>query len=96
MPSIRLEINYSTHEVSGKCVQCLAEQELYTCLRDLLIEEKTDKDLEEKYEMLVAFLQSPELIRMRVESERYLAEGKRVFVVIGAADGKPKYELEVG
>jgi predicted Fe-Mo cluster-binding NifX family protein len=95
MPAIKLEIKYSTNELPGKCVQCLAEQELNVCLRGLLMEEQPDLELEEKYEMLVAFLQSPELVRMRAESEKHLLEGKRVFLKISTANGVPKYELEV-
>jgi hypothetical protein len=95
MPEIKLEIKYSTKDITGHCVQCQAEQELYTCLRNLLMEEQSDKEVEKKYEMLVTFLQSPDLIKMRIESEKYLAEGKRVFLVIKSVDGKTKYELEV-
>lgn len=29
------------------------------------------------------------------ESEKYLAEGKKVTLKLSLADGKPKYELEV-
>jgi hypothetical protein len=63
-------------------------------LKNLLMEEHYDEEFEEKYEMLVAFLQSPDLIKMCVESERHLAEGKKVLLIISTANGKPKYELE--
>jgi hypothetical protein len=95
MPEIKLEIKYSSNEITGGCVQCRAEHELYNCLRNLLMEEQSDTELEEKYKMLVAFLQSPDLIRMRIESEKYLSEGKKVLLVITAANEKPKYELEL-
>ena len=45
--------------------------------------------------MLVDFLKSPESRKMREESEKYLAEGKRVALKLSLVDGKPKYELEV-
>jgi hypothetical protein len=95
MPSIRLEIKYSTNEIPGKCVQCLAEDELHTCLRSLLRGDDDDKNLKEKYEMLVAFLHSPELVDLRVRSEKYLSDGKKVALKIHDTDGKPRYELEV-
>jgi hypothetical protein len=95
MPQIRLEIKYSSNEITGGCVQCRAEQELFNCLRNLLTEEQTGKELKEKYELLVSFLQSPDLIKMRVESERYLSEGKEVTLLLTAVNGKLKYELEV-
>jgi hypothetical protein len=96
MPEIRLEIKYSTNDITGHCVQCQAEQELYTCLRNLLMEEQSDEELEKKYEMLVTFLQSSDLVKMRIESEKYLAEGKKVYLVIKSIDGKTEYQLKTG
>ena len=95
MDSFRLEPGYSTSEIPGKCIKCLAEQELYTCLRELLRGESKDEELRQKYEMLLSFLQSPESQKLRDESEKYLAEGKKVMAKISLDDGKPKYELEV-
>ncbi len=95
MPEIRLAIKYSSNEITGGCVQCRAEQELYNCLRNLLTEEQTKEELKEKYELLVSFLQSPDLVKMRVESEKHLSEGKQVVLVLTATQGKPKYKLEV-
>jgi hypothetical protein len=96
MPSISIEIKYSTNEIPGKCVQCLAEEELHTCLRELLRGDDDDKTLKEKYQMLVAFLLSPELVDLRVKSEKHLSEGKKVVLKISDTNGKPEYELEVG
>ncbi len=45
--------------------------------------------------MIVSFLKSPELQRLRDESERYLSEGKEVSVRIYFVNGKPKYDLKV-
>ena len=64
-----------------------------SCLMQLLQEEGTNEEVQHKYEALVAFLQSPEFKRLREESERYLAEGKKVSVKISIIDGQPKYEL---
>jgi hypothetical protein len=95
MKSFDLEPKYSTSEISGKCLKCLSEQELNSCIMQLLREEAINEDARVKYEALVAFLQSPESQRLRVESERYLAEGKQVSVRISVNKGKPKYELIV-
>jgi len=91
--SFNLEPRYSTNEISGKCLKCLTEQELNSCLMQLLREEGMNEDVQRKYEALVAFLQSPESERLRKESERYLAEGKQVSVRISINEGQPKYEL---
>jgi hypothetical protein len=95
MTEIRLEIKYGTNEVTGGCIQCRAEQELYNCLRVLLVEEQSEEEIKEKYALLISFLQSPELVKMRVKSEKYLSEGKQVILVLRVVDGKSEYILEV-
>ena len=93
MESFDLEPKYSTNEISGKCLKCLSEQELNSCLMQLLREDGINKKVQRKYEALVKFLQSPESERLRKESERYLAEGKKVSVKISTIKGQPKYDL---
>jgi hypothetical protein len=95
MKSFELEPRYSTNEVPGKCIKCLGEQELNKCLMQMLREEDVDEDVQQKYEALVAFLQSPESIQLRIESERYLSEGKKVSIIIKSKKGKPEYKLKI-
>jgi hypothetical protein len=93
--SIDLEPRYSTSNVPGRCVKCLAEEKLNTCLLELLRDEGDNEELARRFETLVTFLKSPESKKLRDESERCLAEGKQVSVRIKFVDGKPKYELEI-
>ena len=93
MDSFELEPKYSTNEISGKCLKCLSEHELNSCLMQLLGEEGISEEVRQKYEALVTFLQSPESKRLRIESERHLAEGKKVSIRISNIDGQNKYEL---
>ena len=95
MDSIDLEPKYSTSQVPGKCIKCLAEQELNNCLFELLGENSDNEELQQKYEMLVAFLRSPESLKLRDEAEKYLAEGKKVTVKINLETVKPRYELKI-
>jgi hypothetical protein len=95
MEPFNLEPRYSTNEISGKCLKCLSEHELNSCLVQLLREEGIDEEVRAKYEALFNFLQSPESQRLREESERYLSEGKEVSVKISINQGKPEYELTV-
>lgn len=95
MEPIDLEPGYSTKEIPGKCIKCLAEQELNNCLMELLMGERENKELEQRFEALVTFLKSPESIKLRDEAERYLAEGKQVRVKISFELGQPKYEIKV-
>jgi len=91
---IELTPHYSTKEVPGRCVKCLAEGQYDNCLKSLLRGEGC-QDIEQTYEALVSFLKSPESRRLRDESERLLADGKQVTVKVTTENGKPKYELEV-
>ncbi len=94
MDSFDIEPTFSTSKIPGKCIKCLAEQELNNCLRELLRGDENDEELQERLEMLVNFLKSPESQRIRDDSEQYLAEGKKVTLRLSFNGGKPKYELE--
>ena len=95
METIDLDPRYSTSDVPGRCVKCLAEQKLNNCLFELLRGEGDEKELVQRFETLVSFLNSPESQKLRAESERYLSEGKEVTVRIHFVDGKPRYDLKV-
>jgi len=92
---INLNPRYSIGDVPGRCVKCLAEEELNKCLFEMLKDGVDDKGLIRRFETLVSFLQSPESEKLRTESERHLAEGKQVTVSIHFEDGKAKYELKI-
>ena len=74
----------------------MAEERYRDCLRELLKGGSEGKELEETYEALVSLLKSPELQKLRDESERYLAEGRDVRVVLHLGEGEPRYEIKVG
>jgi hypothetical protein len=96
MEPIKLGPRYPTKEIPGKCIRCLAEQELNNCLLELLRGGKEEnQEVEQKFEALVSFLKSPESKKLRDESEKYLAEGKQVTVDIHFEAGKPVYELKL-
>ena len=95
MEPIDLAPKYSTTEVPGKCIKCLAEQKLNNCLIELLRMKGRNTELEKTFETLVSFLKSPESQKLRDESEKYLAEGKQVTVKVYFETGRPKYELKV-
>jgi hypothetical protein len=95
METIDLDPRYSTSDVPGRCVKCLAEQKLNNCLFELLRGEGDEKELVQRFETLVSFLKSPESQKLRAESERYLSEGKEITVRIHFVDGKPRYDLKV-
>lgn len=92
---LSFEPRYSSSELPGKCVKCLAEKELNDCLRELLREETDNEIAKEKFEMLLAFLKSPASQKLRDESERYLADGKQVKVKVSFINGKIEYKIEI-
>ncbi|MFC1946039.1 hypothetical protein ACFLW1_02440 [Chloroflexota bacterium] len=95
MEGIELIPEYSTEGIPGKCIKCLAEQELNTCLRELLADDKDNEELQQKYEMLRDFLRAPKSQELRDEAEQCLADGKKVAVEINFSNGKLNYELKV-
>jgi len=96
VPNLELEPRYSTREIPGRCIKCLAEEQSRDCLRQLLEGGSEDKELKETYEALESLLKSPELQKLRDESERYLAEGREVKIVLHLGEGEPRYEIKVG
>jgi len=95
MEPIDLNPGYSDRDIPGKCIKCLAEQELNSCLKVLLTDAKDNKEVQQKFEMLVSFLKSPESKKLLDESERFLADGRQVTLKIRSDGGKPNYELKV-
>ena len=95
MDSLNLEPRYSSSHLTGRCVKCLAEEELAGCLRQLLDESTTDEELQAKYQMILNFLQSPEVDKLINESEKLLSEGKKVTLKISLSGKTPEYKLEI-
>ena len=94
MEPIDLEPRYTSGELPGKCIKCLAEQKLDGCLRELLRGEDSE-ETKQRFELLLTFLKSTESHRIRDEAEKYLAEGKKVTLRLSFADDKPTYELHI-
>ena len=96
MDKIELEPSYSTVKLPGKCIKCLAEQQYGDCLKQLLQGEDGKKDLEERFEAIVGLLKSSDLSHLRDEAEKYLADGKKVKLVIDHNDNnEPVYRIDV-
>ncbi len=95
MESIELEPGYSTGNIPGRCIKCLAEKELNDCLRTLLKGAGDEREVQQQYEMLLSFLKSPESKWLRDESEKLLSEGKQITlnIIIDKETRKTKYGL---
>jgi hypothetical protein len=95
MDPLELEPRYSTREIPGRCIKCLADKEIGSCLRLLLGDETDNIDLQRRYEELVSFLRSPDLVKVRDECEKHLSEGKEVSVILHLGGENPKYEIKL-
>jgi hypothetical protein len=95
LKQIDLQPRYSTRDIPGHCLKCLAEEKLFDCMRQLLRDEGDSEELVQRYEMLYSFLKSQESQQLRGESEKLLADGKEVSIRIFLEAGKPRYELIV-
>ena len=88
-----LEPKYTSNEVPGRCLKCLAEKELTNCLFALLSEQSDDEELQQRYEALTALLECSDFERLRSEAERLLSEGKQVKVRVDYNKGNLRCEL---
>jgi len=91
METIDLEPRYSTCDMTGRCVKCLAEEELTKCIVELLGDVEDDS-LQNRYNTLVAFLESSETQRLINETEQMLSEGKKVKLKLIYEDNKLRFE----
>ncbi len=76
------------------CIETTAKQEFWKSV-DEYMAKQGDKQLEEKVELLKAFLESMDFRKLRCESEKHLVEGKKVRFVIRWEENKPHYEMVV-
>lgn len=77
------------------CIETTAREEFWTSVNQYMKSEQKDKKLEEKIELLKAFMESADFKKLRSQSERYLVEGKKVKFVISWKEGKPGYEMVI-
>jgi len=64
------------------CIETTAKEEFWNSVNQYMESGREDKKLEEKIELLKAFLESTDFKKLRSQSERYLVEGKKVKFVI--------------
>jgi len=97
MESYSIEPHYTTHDHTGRCVKCQAEHEMNNCLMALLGEngDESNEEAEKKFQALLNFLKSPESQKLVEESERLMADGKKVNVRLFIEGDKAKYVLEI-
>jgi hypothetical protein len=77
------------------CIETTAREEFWNSVNQYLKSGLEDKKLEDRIELLKAFLESTDFKKLRSQSEKYLAEEKKVKFVICWKEGKLSYEMVV-
>ncbi len=79
----------------SQCIETVAKREYWRSVEEYLKAKKGDKDLEQRIELLKAFLETVDFKALRSQSERYLTEGKRVTFTVSSKDGKSCHRMSV-
>jgi hypothetical protein len=79
----------------SRCIETTARDEFWNSANQYMEGGQKDKRLEDRIELLKAFLESADFKKLRSGSERHLMEGKRVRFVVGWKEGKPICEMAV-
>jgi len=77
------------------CIETTAKEEFWNSVNQYMESGQEDKKLEDRIELLKAFLESADFKKLRSQSERYLVEEKKVKFVICWKEGKPSYKMMV-
>jgi hypothetical protein len=79
----------------SRCIETTARKEFWNSVNQYVERGQEGKKLEEKIQLLKAFLESMDFKKLRSQSEKHLVEGKKVKFVISWKEGKPSYEMVV-
>ncbi len=77
------------------CIETVAKQRYAEIVRRLLTSGENNAELLEVGRILKNFLETADFKKLRVESERYLAEGKRVKLVLHEGSEVQEYHMQV-
>jgi len=75
------------------CIETTAREEFWNSVNHYMESGQEDKKLEERIELLKAFLESTDFKQLRSQSENYLVEGRHVKFIVSWKEGKPSYEM---
>ena len=76
------------------CIETVAKKEYQETVERLLNTVETSNELEEKAETLRLFLQTANFKKLRAESEKYLASGRKVKFVVYLQNGTQRYSIQ--
>jgi hypothetical protein len=77
------------------CIETVAKREYWKSVDEYLKKRKEDKKLEEKIELLKAFLETADFGILRRQSEEHIINKKWVKFTLSIKNGKPLCEMTV-
>ena len=77
------------------CVESAARDQYDKSLREYLRTGEGSQELEERIELLKAFLESTDFSELRRESEKHLMHDRNVKFIVYVEGGRPQYEMNV-
>ena len=77
------------------CIETVAKEEYWNSVNKFMEDEQEDKELQQRIELLKAFLESMDFKKLRSQSEKHLIQGERVKFIIYWKENKPSYEMLV-
>jgi len=77
------------------CIETAAREEFWNSVNQYMESGGQHKELEERIELLKAFLESTDFRKLRSQSERYLTEGQKIKFVISREREKVDCQMMV-
>jgi len=77
------------------CIESTAREEFWNSVNGYSEGGREDKELEERIELLKAFLESADFGKLRSQSEKHLIEGKKIKFGICQQEGGLDYRMMV-
>lgn len=78
---------------ASHCIETTAKREYWKSVDEYLKKANEDKRLEERIELLKAFLETADFSMLRQQSEKHIIDGKQVTFKLSMKYGKPWYEM---
>ena len=79
----------------SRCIQTVAREEFWVSVNTLMASEQENEDLQQRVELLRAFLESMDFKELRRQSEEHLTQGQRVKFLVYWKQSEPGYDMIV-
>lgn len=79
----------------SRCIQTVAREEFWASVNTLMASEQENEDLQQRVELLRAFLESMDFKELRRQSEEHLTQGQRVKFLVYWKQSEPGYDMIV-